>query len=74
MHDPVEGGRAQELVVEGFVPLREIQVAGDDCWPPFVTFRDDVVEILVLTGAHGFEAEVVDDAPRRAGPEALNVW
>ena len=61
MHDPVEGGRAQQLVVEGVVPFREVQIAGDDRWSPLVAIRDDVVEVFVLPGAHGLEAEVVDD-------------
>lgn len=61
MHDPGEGGRAQQLVVEGVVPLREVEVAGDDRWPPLVAIRNDVVEVFVLPGAHGLETEVVDD-------------
>lgn len=61
MRDSVEGGCAQQLVVEGVVPLREVQIAGDDRWPPLVAIRNDVVEVLVLTGAHWLEAEVVYD-------------
>lgn len=61
MHDSVEGGRAQQLVVECVVPFREVQITGDDRWPPFVAIRDDVVEVFVLTGAHRLEAEAVDD-------------
>jgi hypothetical protein len=30
MRDPVECGRAEQLVVEGVVPLREVQIACDD--------------------------------------------
>ena len=61
------GGRAQQLVVEGVVPLRVIQIAGDDCRPPIVAIRDDVMEVFVLSGAHGLEAEVVDDEQIRLG-------
>ncbi len=67
MHDPVEGGCAQQLVVEGVVPLREVQIAGDDRRFPLVALCDDVVEVLVLSGAHGLEAEVVDDEQLRLG-------
>ncbi len=67
VHDPVEGGRPQQLVVEGVVPLRVIQIAGDDCRPPIVAIRDDVMEVFVLSGAHGLEAEVVDDEQIRLG-------
>ena len=66
-HDPVEGSRVQQLVVEGVVPLRVIQIAGDDCRPPIVAIRDDVMEVFVLSGAHGLEAEVVDDEQIRLG-------
>ena len=61
MHDPVEGGHAQQFVVEGVVPLREVQITGDDRWPPLVAIRDDVMEVFVLTVAHGLEAEVIYD-------------
>jgi len=61
------GGRAQQLVVEGVVPLRVIQIAGDDCRPPIVAIRDDVMEVFILSGAHGLEAEVVDDEQIRLG-------
>lgn len=67
MHDPVEGGRAEQLVVEGVVPLRGVQVAGDDRRSPLVALCDDVVEVLVLPGAHELEAEVVDDDHIRLG-------
>ena len=67
MHDPVEGGRAQELVVIGVVPFREVQIAGDDRRSPLVAIRDDVVEVLILPGAHGLEAEIVDDEQIRLG-------
>jgi len=43
-------GRTQQFVVEGVVPFRKVQVAGDDRWSPFVALRDDVVEVLVLPG------------------------
>ena len=61
MHDPVEDGRPQQFVVDGVVLLRVIQIAGDDCRPPIVAIRDDVMEVFVLSGAHGLEAEVIDD-------------
>ena len=67
MHVPVEGGRAQQLVVEGVVPLRIAQVAGDDRRSPLITIRDDIMEVLVLSGSHGLEAEVVDDEQIRLG-------
>ena len=67
MHDPVEGGRAQQLVVEGVVPFREVQIAGNDRWPPLVAICDDVVEVFVLPGANGLETEVVDDEQVRLG-------
>ena len=67
MHDPVEGGRAQQLVVEGVVPFRGVQIAGDDRRSPLVAIRDDVMEVLVLSGSHGLEAEVVDDEQIRLG-------
>ena len=67
MHDPVEGGCAQQLVVEGVVPLREVQIAGDDRRFSLVALCDDVVEVFVLPGAHGLEAEVVDDEQIRLG-------
>lgn len=61
--DPVESesGCVQHFVMEGVVPFREVQIAGDDRWPPLVVIRDDVMEIYVLPGAHGLETEVVDD-------------
>jgi len=58
---PAEGDHAQQLVVEGVVPFQEVEVAGDDRWPPLVAICDDVVEVFVLTGAHGLETEVVDN-------------
>ena len=61
MHDPVEGCRAEQLVVEGVVPLREAQIACDDRRFSLVALCNDVVEVLVLSGAHGLEAKVVDD-------------
>ena len=61
MHDPVEGYRTQQHVVESIVPFRGVQVAGDELRPPLVTIRDDVMEVPVLFGAHGLEAAVVDD-------------
>jgi len=67
VHDPVEGGRAQQFVVEGVVPLREVQIAGDDRRFSLVALCDDVVEIFVLTWAHGLETEVVDDEQIRLG-------
>lgn len=67
VHDPVEGDRAQQLVVEGVVPFRVVQIAGDDRRSPLVAIRDDVMEVLVLPGAHGLEAEVVDDDQIRLG-------
>lgn len=50
MHDPVAGGRAQQLVVEGVVPFRGVQIAGDDRRSPLVAISDDVMEVLVLSG------------------------
>ena len=47
--------------MEGVVPLREVEVAGDDRWSPLVAIRDDIVEVRVLTEAHGLKTEVVDD-------------
>ena len=69
MHDPVEGDRAQQLVVVGVVPFREVQIAGDDR-RPLLAIRDDVMEVLVLPRAHGLEAEVVDDEQIRLGQSA----
>jgi len=61
VHDPVEGGDARQLVVEGVVPFREVQIAGDDRRFSLVALCDDVVEALVLSRAHGLEAEIIDD-------------
>ena len=67
MRDSVEGGCAQQFVVEGVVSLREVEVAGDDRRFSLVALCDDVVEVLVLPGAHGLEAEVIDDEQIRLG-------
>lgn len=53
--------------MEGFVPRPEVQIACDDRRPPLVAVRDNVVEVLILPGAHGLETEVVDDEQIRLG-------
>ena len=53
--------------MEGVVPLPEVQIAGDDRRFSLVALCDDVVEVLVLPGAHGLETEVVDDEQIRLG-------
>lgn len=66
VHDPAEGDRAQQLVVVGVVPFREVQIAGDDR-RPLLAIRDDVMEVLVLSGTHGLETKVIDDEQIRLG-------
>ncbi len=50
MHDPVEGGRAQQLVVEGVVPFREVQIAGDDRRPIFVAIFGGIDDEQIYLG------------------------
>ena len=46
--DPVQGRRPEQLVIEGFSPFGEVQVAGDHCRNALVAFGDQVMEILIL--------------------------
>lgn len=48
--------------MEGIIPFREVQIADEDRWPPLMSVRDDIVEVLALFGVHGLEAEVVTDS------------
>ena len=49
------------------IPLRQIEVAGDDGGSGLVAFGDQLVQILVGRWAQRFEAEVIDDQQRNAG-------
>ena len=66
MTEPVEGGGAEQSVGEGIALLGEVEVGGDGR-ALFVALGDEVVEVLVLRGPQGFEAEVIDDEQRHAG-------
>ena len=58
--EPVEGGGAKQSVGEGVAPLGEVEVGGDDGGALFVSFGDEVVEVLVLRCSQGFQTEAVD--------------
>jgi len=46
--DPVQGRRTEQLIIEGFSPFGEVQVAGDHRRNALVAFGDKVMEILIL--------------------------
>lgn len=47
--------------MKNVLPLREVEITGDDHRPPLVSLCDDAMEVLVLPGADGLEFKVVDD-------------
>ena len=48
MAQPVDGGRGEQAVDgEGFGPLVEVEVAGDDGGRALVAFGDQVVQVFV---------------------------
>ena len=55
MTQTVEGGGAEQSVGAGIAPLGEIQVAGHDGGRLLVALGDEVVEVLVLRRAQGFQ-------------------
>ena len=65
--EPVEGSGTEQSVGEGVAPLGEVEVGGDDGGATFVALGDEVVEVLVLRCAQGFQTEVIDDEQRHAG-------
>ena len=67
MAQPVDGGRGEQAIDgEGFRPLVEVEVAGDDGGRALVAFGDQVVQVFVGRRAQGFESEVIDDEQRHA--------
>jgi hypothetical protein len=61
MAEPVEGRGTQEAIGEGLSPLREVEGAGDDGSPPFITIGDEVVEVFILGWTNGLQAEVIKE-------------
>ena len=54
MAQPVDGGRGDHAVRgEGFCPLADVEVAGDDGGRALVAVGDQVVQVLVGRGARG---------------------
>lgn len=63
----VERGAGEQAIDgEGLIPLREVEVAGDDGRCLLVALGNEVVQILVGGRAKGFQAEVIDDEQRHA--------
>ena len=57
---PIQGGHSKHAVGrEEVPPLSEVEIAGQHGGNPFVTFGDEVVEVLIMGRAHGFESEVI---------------
>ena len=46
--DSVQGRRSQQLVIEGFAPFGEVQIAGDNRRVTLVALGDQVMEVLIL--------------------------
>ena len=61
MSESVEGGASEESVGEGRAPFVQCEIACDDRGRGLVSLGDQFVEVFVLRGLEGFEAEVVDD-------------
>ena len=61
MTNSIDGGGAEQFVGEGIAPFAKVQIAGYDRPFSFVTFGDQVVEVLVLGRAQWFQSEVIDD-------------
>ena len=43
---PVEGGRAEQLVGESFTSFLEVEVGGDDGGVAFIALRNQIVQIF----------------------------
>lgn len=67
MSEAVQRSGAQEPVGEGIPPLAQVQVGGDERGGSLISFHNEVVEVFVVGGAEGLEAEVVDYQERNPG-------
>lgn len=61
MPEPVDSSSPQETVGECIGPFWQIEVAGDNGGSAFIAFGYNIVEVLVLGWAKGFESKVIND-------------
>ena len=60
MTQPVKRRGTEQFVGERLAPFGEVQVAGDNGGGALVALGDQIVEVVVLPGLEGLEAEVIE--------------
>jgi predicted xylose isomerase-like sugar epimerase len=61
MPQPIDSGSTQDAVWKGIGPFRNVEIRGYDGAFSFITFSDDIMEVLILRALERFETEVIDN-------------